>query len=279
MKDKMKQVKQIVKSSSIFQPIIYLKRGQIGINFLANKSGQVLTWLKESNETTNFTYDLDDINKCYLSATLAVVTHVPTSQVRQYIDELENDENLKQHINLATKQYRYNKTSDYEVFYGKRLGWYALVRIKKPKIVIETGIDKGLGACILTRALMKNAEEGYEGFYYGTDINPDAGYLFKPPYSEYGKILYGDSIESLQNLNEKIDIFINDSDHSAEYEMQEYLTIADKLSNDSIILGDNSHATNKLFLFANATNRKFIFFAEKPKRHWYPGGGIGIAFM
>ena len=55
--------------------------------------------------------------------------------------------------------------------------------------------------------------------YIGTDINPNAGYLFDEIYSENGKILYGDSIESLK-LNAEIDLFINDSDHSAEYEKE-----------------------------------------------------------
>ena len=33
--------------------------------------------------------------------------------------------------------------------YGRRLGWYALVRALKPRTVVETGADKGLGSCVL----------------------------------------------------------------------------------------------------------------------------------
>ena len=152
------------------------------------------------------------------------------------------------------------------------------MRATKPKIVVETGVDKGLGACVLTAALMKNSEEGYTGYYYGTDINPKAGYLLSEPYSELGRVLYGDSIESLQKLNESIDIFINDSDHSAEYERREYETVQGKLAPAAIILGDNAHTNDKLLTFALATGRQFVFFQEKPLNHWYPGAGIGIAF-
>ena len=88
----------------------------------------------------------------------------------------------------------------------------------------------------------------------------------------------GDSIESLKGLDEKIDIFINDSDHSADYEYNEYLTIKNKLSNDGIILGDNSHVTDKLLDFSIENDRKFLFFKEVPLHYWYPGGGIGISF-
>ncbi|WP_394359037.1 class I SAM-dependent methyltransferase [Leptolyngbya boryana] len=90
--------------------------------------------------------------------------------------------------------------------------------------------------------------------------------------------MYGDSIESLKHLDVPIDIFINDSDHSAEYEAEEYRTIASKLSDRAIVLGDNSHVTNKLLEFSLTMNRNFVFFKEIPTQHWYPGGGIGISF-
>ena len=98
------------------------------------------------------------------------------------------------------------------------------------------------------------------------------------PYREAGEILYGDSIESLQRLEGPIDLFINDSDHSAEYEEREYACIASKLSPGAVVLGDNAHVTDKLYQFASATGRRFLFFSEKPADHWYPGAGIGAAW-
>jgi hypothetical protein len=97
-------------------------------------------------------------------------------------------------------------------------------------------------------------------------------------YREAGEILYGDSIESLKKLKEPIGLFINDSDHSADYEYQEYLTIVPLLNEQSVVLGDNAHATDKLVRFAAETGRDFLFFKEEPLNHWYPGAGIGIAF-
>ena len=123
-----------------------------------------------------------------------------------------------------------------------------------------------------------NQSEGYPGKYYGTDINPKAGYLFQAPYDEFGKILYGDSIESLKKLDDTIDLFINDSDHSIDYEMREFETIAAKLSPNAIVIGDNSHFSDKLINFAAKTGRNFLYFHEQPADHWYPGGGIGVAY-
>jgi hypothetical protein len=93
-----------------------------------------------------------------------------------------------------------------------------------------------------------------------------------------GEILYGDSIASLSNFTDNIDLFINDSDHSADYEYKEYLTINKLLTDKSIILGDNSHCTSKLADFSREMNRNFIFFQEITKNHWYPGAGIGISY-
>lgn len=145
--------------------------------------------------------------------------------------------------------------------------------------MIETGIDHGVGSCVLASALLRNTEEGKPGRYYGTEIRWEAGQLFCGAYASAGEILYGDSIESLKNFGEKMNVFINDSDHSAEYEYEEYCVIRDKLSDNGIILGDNSHVTNSLSRFSRETSRSFIFFSEKPENHWYPGAGIGISFL
>jgi len=155
--------------------------------------------------------------------------------------------------------------------------WYAITRIIKPKILVETGVDQGVGAVVLCAALARNDAEGHPGRYYGTDINPNAGYFLQPPYAEYGTILYGDSIKSLEGFSEPVDLFINDSDHSEAYEQAEYELIKAKLSPLAILLGDNSHVSSKLAEFSIREGRKFVFLFEEPANHWYRGGGVGIS--
>ncbi len=162
--------------------------------------------------------------------------------------------------------------------FGRRTGWYALVRALKPRVVVETGVEKGLGAMVLCAALLRNAKGGHLGRYYGTDIDPSAGLLLCEPYRSMGKILYGNSIESLQALAPTVDLFINDSDHSPEYEAREYRTIAPKLSERAIIIGDNAHITDELLKFSRETSRRFLFFREEPANHWYLGAGMGLSF-
>jgi hypothetical protein len=256
----------------------FLYRIYFASSYFNKKYWQILKWGFTSNESNNFTYDLSEDNILYLAHTVAVALNKTPEEIKKYIDELNNDLELKDHITKVTANSSLKKFADKEIHFAKRLGWYAFARAMKPKFIVETGVDKGLGSVVLCSALLRNKAEGFAGRFIGTDINPKAGYLLTGKYAEVGEIMYGDSIQSLKTLSNKIDLFINDSDHSAEYEYQEYKIIKDKISDEAIILGDNAHVTDKLALFSLEEKRNFIFFKENPKNHWYPGAGIGISF-
>ena len=233
-------------------------------------------WARQNTELSNYYYDLDENNLADLSTLISAITNSSVDQVQLFFKELETDERLERHI--SSLWINEPSMSDAKVGFGRRIGWYALIRILKPKVIIETGVHQGIGSCVIAAALMKNLEDGAEGKYYGTDIDKNAGVLFTEPYSRVGEIIYGDSIESLKSFEKKIDFFINDSDHSATYERFEYEAIKSKLSDDAIILGDNSHVTSCLREFSIINQRQFIFFREIPRNHWYPGAGIGISY-
>src|SRR5439155_2350261 len=117
--------------------------------------------------------------------------------------------------NAAAKE---KYVADRQARFGRRIGWYAMVRATKPLLVVETGVDKGLGSCVIAAALMRNAKEGSPGKLLALDINPNAGYLLAAPYDKFGTMVYGDSLASIAAMKEPIDLFIHDSDHSAEHE-------------------------------------------------------------
>jgi predicted O-methyltransferase YrrM len=230
---------------------------------------RILPNLLERGETSNFIYDLSEYNMEHLAASVGCAVEKTTEEITAYIREAIADSQLRAAAEMP---------SDIRCGFGRRLGWYAVARAIKPKVIVETGVERGHGSLILCAALLRNAAEGNPGRYFGTDLNPIAGRLLKGRYAEVGKILYGDSIESLRAMDGPIDLFINDSDHSAEYEYREYQTVRNKLSPKAIILGDNAHVTNKLITFSRETGRRFLFFKEQPENHWYPGAGIGISF-
>ena len=237
----------------------------------------ITTTFRRPNELSNFTYDLTPRNLTELVHAISVVTGRSLGEIRAYVEEARNDAELHGALYDGLKQ-RGHATDAIANPFGRRVGWYAFVRALKPSVVVETGVDRGHGSLILCAALLRNAQEGKHGRYYGTDINPDAGWLLGGKYAAVGRILYGDSIKSLKALDEKIDLFINDSDHSADYEFREYETIGPRLGPNAVILGDNSHTNDKLARYSEQSGRQYLFFKEDPLAHWYPGGGIGISF-
>jgi len=259
-----------------FWPFRPIYRISVSSGYFWPSFWRAFAWSLRRTEISNFYYDLTPRNLLELASFISVVTKVEFGKVKNYVDEVRNDNDLAEHIRsnlLADKQMK-----DSKMLLGRRIGWYAFVRATKPKVVVETGVHQGIVAVTLIRALEKNALEGFPGKYFGTDIDPMAGSLVSGRFQDTGKVLYGDSLESLGELSEEIDLFVNDSDHSAEYESREYDLIDAKLSKGAFILGDNSHATDSLLYYSLDKGRGFLLFREEPLGHWYPGAGIGVSF-
>ena len=276
-------VKPYVKRFLIRTPLfgrglLVMYRIIVALKYLAHPTKQLLIWLVRSKEFTNFTYDLEDRNKRHLAAFVSQVTERHYHEILGYIVELENDNNLRKHVKNTTKASKERSVADSTAKYGKRSGWYAIVRAMKPEVIVESGVDKGLGACVLTAALMKNSEEGYKGYYYGIDTNPRAGYLLQGEYALFGEILYGDTSEVLQGFGRGVDVFVYDSDRSATREAIVYEMIRSRLNKGAIILSDTSLDNDELLEFAKRTDRQFLYFQERPYKHWFTGAGIGAAF-
>lgn len=253
-----------------------MQRVGLAAFYLGTPLKEVFRWLAGSVETDNFTYRLTPTSRKHLMSFLAMATGESVERIDGYLTEVETDDDLKQHCVAVAAQRRGPEDTLFEP--GRRIGWYALTRILKPKLVIETGVHLGYGAVTLASALLRNQAEGHPGRYLGTEINPKAGRLLQGKYAEMGEIRYGDSATTLQNLDQQVDLFINDSDHSAEYELKEYHIILDKLAPGGMILSDNAHATDSLWDFAREKNLHYLFFREQPEHHWYPGAGIGLAW-
>jgi len=270
--------KRIVKTPLLGPVVLLAARLFILSGYIKHKLYEAGRWLIYSRETTNFTYKITPLSRAYLINLISCITGVSVEKLGEYAQELEKDENLSKHVHEGTLASNRKIIADEKTHFGRRLGWYLLVRAKKPKIVVETGIDKGLGAIVLCSAILRNTEDGFPGKYLGLDINPEAGFLLKGTYASVGTIVLGDSAKTIPTLPTPIDIFINDSDHSASHEELEYQLIQGMLSSDSIIIGDNAHCNDRLLRFSKKTGRNFAFWSEKPEDHWYPGGGIGLSY-
>jgi len=255
-----------------------LYRFYLGLTYIYPKIKYFIKWLIKSKETTNFTYRLNQNNYKYLINFIASITNTDYYLVKNYFDEIENDKKFFKSLSDIIQNSKFNYKTDLEIRLCRRVSWYALIRILKPKVVTESGIDKGLGSSICSYALSKNSEEGFPGKYYGIDVNPDAGFMLYSELKKYSEILIGDSISILKTFNRKIDIHICDSHQSKNYELQEYEVIFNKMNGNSIIISDNAHGNDALLQFALKNNKMFKYFHEIPESHFYGGEGMGFLF-
>jgi len=241
--------------------------------------GTSARWLFTSREHHNYTYDLTRLSREHLAWFVSVVCDIPVAQARGYFGEIEADSDLRGHIERATAGSARRGLADRQVRYARRIGWYALVRAAKPAHVVETGVDKGLGTCVIAAALLRNGAEGKPGRVTSLDINPEAGYLARSdPWASVVDLVIGDSIASIGALDRPVDLFLHDSDHSVAHERREFQAVEPKLSPGGLLLTDNVTVTNVLAEHAEATGRRFLAYREQPARHWFPGDGIGAAW-
>lgn len=247
--------------------------------FPSRQAAVAFRWAFTSKEYYNHSYHLTRLNLAYLADYIAVVTGHPAADIERYITELADDETLRAELRQCTLASRDRHNCDVEPRYGRRLGWYALVRATKPRVVVETGVDRGLGTVVLAAALRRNTVEGFPGMIYATDIVPECGHLIAGPYKPFCRILLGDSIQTLTKFDVPVDVFLHDSDHRPEYEWAEFVAIEPRLHPGSIVLSDNSQQSSKCREFAERLGKSFLYFQDQPKDHWWPGDGIGAAFV
>ena len=240
---------------------------------------QVILWAFTSKEYYNHSYHLTALNRDYLISYVAAISGHPESTIEQFVRELETDDVFRRQLETLTRNSPDRHNCDVEPRYGRRLGWYALVRATRPHVVVETGVDRGLGTAVLAAAMHRNASEGFPGVVYATDIVPECGHLLGEPYKQHCKIVLGDSVQTLRRFSRQVDIFLHDSDHRPEYEWEEFLAVESRLHPGSIVLSDNSQHSPKLREFARRIGRSFLYFQDQPRNHWWPGDGIGAAFV
>jgi predicted O-methyltransferase YrrM len=241
--------------------------------------GTSARWLFASREHHNYTYDLTPLSRDHMAWFVAVTCDVPVATVRGYFAEIEGDDALRAHIERATAASARRGLADQKVRYARRIGWYAIVRARRPAHVVETGVDKGLGTVVLASALLRNAADGDPGLLTSLDINPEAGYLASAaPWSEVVTLVVGDSIASIGALDRPVDLFLHDSDHTIKHERQEFAAIEPKLAPGAMLITDNVTKTEVLARHAERTGRRFLAYRETPAAHWFPGDGIGLAW-
>lgn len=234
-------------------------------------------WLLNDREHTNFTFQSSPVSDEYLINTISMISGHPYDEIKGYFLEFAGQTLIQQYIDAFLEVNPNVCIVNPRVTFGRRVGWYALIRATKPRYVVETGIDKGLSSCLLSLALLLNTQEGKPGKYIGIDINKEAGFLYQRPFTEAGDLIFADSIETLKKLDNPVDIIILDSDHTEGYERKEYEACERTISQNGVIISDTARYDDALFKYARETNRVFHYAPEYLSNSWYPGDGNGYA--
>src|SRR2546430_2624418 len=200
----MSGLRKFARSTWMGRVLLVPWRFKSAMSIVLKPVGQATTWTFRSREHYNYSYDLEPRNIEYLASFISVVTGETFAKSQEYIREIENDQQIKDHVVRANAAAKEKYVADREARFGRRIGWYAMIRATKPKLVVETGVDKGLGSCVIAAALIRNAKEGKAGKLLALDINPNAGYLLSAPYDKFGVMAYGDSVASITAMSESI---------------------------------------------------------------------------
>src|SRR5215475_2416198 len=267
------RLRRRIATSPIARGAAFPLRTKMVARYDAQLIGRSVDWLIRGRETTNFTYDLNSLNRVQLSWFISAVTSATISQVRTWMQELDDDSQLAEHLTGRLTSNPRRRICATQPHWARRSGWYAIVRAAQPEHVVETGTHLGLGSCVIAAALLRNGH----GRLTTIDIDPEAGYLIGEPWASAIDRRVGNSIDILGTLR-GIDMFLHDSLHTYDYEAQELAAAEPHLRADAIVLSDNAHESSALSDWAERSDRRYLFFKEQPLDHWWPGDGIGAAW-
>jgi predicted O-methyltransferase YrrM len=119
---------------------------------------------------------------------------------------------------------------------------YLLARARRPKLVVETGVARGVSTYFLLHALRKNQVGRLTSF----DLRSDAGELLLPGEREGWELVVLDRRrirskfhQRVSALTAPIDLFLHDSDHSYGHMLFEYETVLPRISPGGLLASDD----------------------------------------
>jgi len=144
---------------------------------------------------------------------------------------------------------------------------YGLVRILRPETLVETGVANGHSSYFILSALRENAV----GTLHGVDIGPDVGGLLRPAERERWRLHVLDtaslksSFDNLLRSLPPLDFFVHDSDHSYEWQRQEFEAAFDRLSERAVLAGDDVDSSYAFLDVCSRHAKKPMFLIDRRK--------------
>jgi hypothetical protein len=242
----------------------------INTSNIISKICAIILWIFKSREYGGSNYITEPDNQIELCYIIANISNRRIEEIISYRDELAEDDEIKFKIMERISNSNEKYFHDPVLRIGKRLKFYLLVRALRPQLTIEAGVDRGLGALIIDRALQRNASEGYPGRYLGIEINRDKNILFiesvKP---KFGTILFGDSVNEIDKIEEKIDLFFHETLSNSEHVKKQLTLVRNKMSDKGVITTPWSNYD--ILQFSIDSGMNLLAHRDRPKIHWHDG--------
>lgn len=132
---------------------------------------------------------------------------------------------------------------------------YGMVRLRKPSVIVETGVERGNTSFYILKALQTNAKGRLYSIDFPVPGTEDAvGELVPPSLRERWSLSFGIGLEEMRRLRREIpeiDMFLHDSDHSYHNQIAEYRFALSWLKKGGILVSDD--VENNAFIEACET--------------------------
>ncbi len=179
---------------------------------------------------------------------------------RHFFDELGNNSDFIAETNELSMAHRGVPA----VFAGWSKIHYALTRILRPKVIVETGVFDGLSSACWLLALDKN-DHGelvsidlpatvavIDSIHTSLPKGQEPGWIIADSLRARHRLLLGDARELLPPIlsESPVDIFFHDSLHTEDHMLFEYRAAYEQMQADGLILSDDYRAYDSFSKFA-----------------------------
>jgi predicted O-methyltransferase YrrM len=211
-----------------------------------------------------------DFHKIYCSYFKKKINEA--KKMYEKLDEIKKDNHdFLEKIQLVNSNIL-KKHSRNEAFF---IPLYCLVREFKPEIIIETGVHRGVSSLFILQALEDNGKGELYSIdlplaEYDTDSRGATKSLLPPEkvgvcvsknLKKRWNLILGDSkieLPKLLSSLKTIDMFLHDSKHTYEHMMWEFDTIWPSLSDDGVLVSDDTNWNTSFVDFSSKVDRKNI---------------------
>ena len=147
------------------------------------------------------------------------LTGATATETQEYVAEITLNQEFHNRIEEKRSVFGKRRDSPWDFGIGTTLGvvLYAICRMQKPDIVVETGVASGVSSSHILCALERNKH----GHLYSIDLpwwqGNQSGWMIPNYLRHRWHLILGKSSEKLAPLLKKIaeiDIFLHDSEHS-----------------------------------------------------------------